>query len=194
MDLGTFKMHFPEFRETDPQLIVAKLQAAAARMGGPDSSVWGSFAASGQNPTLADIAQGNLAAHYLIKSPFGTEMRKADDDSSGSSYFDVFEELQEAVAGGGIVAGGPTLSIAGGGAPPPALVFITGGGTASVANGSTAVTFAAPQTLQAGTLLAFASQPGAYYSVALSIVGQTSATIAAPYNGTTNAATAWTHT
>lgn len=107
MDLANFQAHFPEFRETDPQLVVAKLQAAAARMGGPDVTVWGGFAQPGQLPTIADIAQGNLAAHYLIKSPFGTEMRASADKNatSRSSYLDVFEDLVQSVAGGFAVSG-----------------------------------------------------------------------------------------
>ncbi len=107
MDLATFKMHFPEFKETDAQLVVAKLQAAAAEMGGPDFSVWGPFAQPGALPTITDIAQGNCAADLLITSPFGTEMRKADEDadSGPTSYRKVFERLQISVGGGFAVAG-----------------------------------------------------------------------------------------
>lgn len=105
MDASTFKLHHPEFKETDPQLIVAKLQAAAVEMGGPDVFVWGAFAGPGQNPTTADIAQGYLAADLLITSPFGTELRQAEGAESPSKYRLQFDRLMIAVGGGFAVAG-----------------------------------------------------------------------------------------
>jgi len=77
-------------------LITAKLQLAAARMGGPDFSVWPAFDTTGSAPSMTDLAQGNLAAHYLISSPFGTETR-LDPKDGGSVYLDAFNDAQEAV-------------------------------------------------------------------------------------------------
>lgn len=112
MTPNDFFLNFPEFKDTDPVLVAAKLNEAATRMGGPDATVWGAFATptpatAASGPTkmnIADIAQGNLAAHYLISSPFGTEMRLEAGDGS-STYLRKFEELEQAVAGGFVVAG-----------------------------------------------------------------------------------------
>lgn len=101
-----FLQSFPEFRDTDPILIDAKLAQASARMGGPDVTIWGAFSTPGAQLMLADIAQGNLAAHYLVRSPFGTQL-SADKNSSGgsTSYLEVFLECEQAVAGGFAVSG-----------------------------------------------------------------------------------------
>ena len=201
MNRSMFLAHYPEFLDTDARLVDAKLAQAAARMGGPDTSVWGSFAApttppaGPPQPTIADLAQGNLAAHLLVTTPFGTAF-KLDDAAAGKKtpYWAEYEVLLESVAGGAIVAGGPVIATAGGGAPPPALVFSAGLGNASVTNGSTAVSFTLPVTLAAGTLVVFASQPGGVYSVAIGVVGGTAVTLAAPYSGVTSTSTTWTHT
>lgn len=118
MTPNDFLLNFPEFKGTDRLLIAAKLNEASARMGGPDQSIWGAYAmptpatqsggptqAGGPTPmTIADMAQGNLAAHYLIISPFGSELR-LEPGNGESSYYAKFEELQQAVAGGFAVAG-----------------------------------------------------------------------------------------
>jgi hypothetical protein len=110
---GDFLRLFPEFRETDGALIAAKLNAAAARMGGPDFGVWPPFAVPTQPPappaqmSLTDLAQGNCAAHYLISSPFGTDMRLEPGGSGRSVYLDLFDELCAAVGGTFVVASQP---------------------------------------------------------------------------------------
>lgn len=115
-----FFINFPEFQGmTDPLLVAACLNRAAVAMGGPNVAVWGSFATptpairSGGTtlpggttiPTTADLAQGNLAAHYLVSSPFGTEMRLQPGGDGRSSYLLEYERLLETVAGGFLVAG-----------------------------------------------------------------------------------------
>ena len=62
-------------------------------------------------------------------------------------------------------------------------------GTVSVQNGQTSITFSGNQTLSAGDLLQFASQPGAWYALASPVSGSTSGTLTATYTGTTNAST-----
>jgi hypothetical protein len=59
-------------------------------------------------------------------------------------------------------------------------------GTASVASGSTSVTFSAPQTLSRGIPLTFDTS-GAVYFLAAAITASTSATLTVAYAGTTNA-------
>lgn len=114
-----FLLNFPEFRETDKDLVAAALNRAAAEMGGPDFSVWGNFATptpptpwsnpqQGGGPTVptqADLAHGNMAAHILVSSPFGTEMRLAPGGSGRSSYLEAFERIMFARCGGIGVAG-----------------------------------------------------------------------------------------
>lgn len=62
-------------------------------------------------------------------------------------------------------------------------------GTVSVTNGSASITFSTAQTITAGTILQFASQPGVYYTLTGAITAQTSATLSSNYTGTTNAST-----
>lgn len=61
-------------------------------------------------------------------------------------------------------------------------------GTCSVTNGSAAITFSASQTMNAGDLLVFSSQPGVYYALSANITAGTAGTLTANYLGTTNAA------
>lgn len=103
---------FPEFRDTDQTMIAAKLNAASARMGmsGDGQNIWGPFApiaapGTPQSMTIADWAQGNLAAHYVITSPFGTALRLDPKSNGRSSYLLVFEDLELSVAGGFLCAG-----------------------------------------------------------------------------------------
>jgi hypothetical protein len=65
-------------------------------------------------------------------------------------------------------------------------------GTVSVSNGSPNVTFSAAQTLAAGTVLFFASQPGVPYFVATATSASTTATLVGDYSGTTAGATTTT--
>lgn len=199
MTPATFIGRYPLFREVDPTVVEAVLAQAAAEMGGPDTGVWGSFAtpdAYGIQRTItrADVAHGALAADLLVTEPYGVSLGLKATGDGPTIYRKKFDELLEQVAGGFIVAGAAPWPPQAAAAPPPALVFVAGSGTAGVTNGSTGVTFNAPQTLPAGTLLVFAAQPGAYYSVAANITGATSGTLMAPYTGTTNAATTWVHT
>ncbi len=72
-------------------------------------------------------------------------------------------------------------------------------GTASVANGSSTITFSSPQTLAKGTPLMFVAELSScttyncpYYSEAAATTASTTATLTAKYNGPSNAATtAW---
>lgn len=199
MTPAAFVAQYPEYRKLESPFVQAKLAEAAALMGGPDTSVWGSFAAAdtyGRQATLnlADVAHGALAADLLLTSPFGASLGLKSTGDGPSVYRKKYVECLEAVANGPLVAGvggGPSFPAA---APPPALAFVAGIGTADVTNGSTAVTFSLAVSLPAGCLLAFASQPGAYYSLALPITAGTSGTLAAPYTGVTNVATTWVHT
>src|SRR5580704_237084 len=56
-------------------------------------------------------------------------------------------------------------------------------GTATVTKGSTAVTFATAQTLAAGTVLAFSTQPGVPYTLSASIANATAGVLATAYTG-----------
>lgn len=107
MTLDAFLTLFPEFADTNAVLVQGKLNLAAARMGGPDGSVWGATASPGQPPTLADAAQGNLAAHLLMSSPFGvsTLLAQPNDGSGKTAYLEAFLEFEQAVAGGIACAG-----------------------------------------------------------------------------------------
>jgi hypothetical protein len=109
-----FLAAYPEFRQADSVLVAAKLAEAATRMGmaGDGQNVWGPFAlpnapgAPPVQPTTADVAQGALAAHYLITSPFGTGLRIDMSKSNGDSvYLQKFKDLEASVAGGFSVAG-----------------------------------------------------------------------------------------
>ena len=110
---ATFILLYPEFSETNPLLIQGKLLLAAARMGGPDFTIWGQPATPTtpptppNPPTLVDMAQASYAAHLLMTSPFGTStlLVQPQSKSSRTPYLDQFEELELAVAGGFQVAG-----------------------------------------------------------------------------------------
>lgn len=65
-------------------------------------------------------------------------------------------------------------------------------GTVSVTNGSASITFSTNQTLAAGSLLTFASQPGQVYVLAAAVVAGTAGTLVTAYGGTTNASTSTT--
>lgn len=58
-------------------------------------------------------------------------------------------------------------------------------GTASLTNNSATVTFSTAQTLNAGDLLEFTSQPGTFYTLSASITSQTTATLTGSYTGLT---------
>lgn len=108
MDVDGFYAQFPEFvaMGTGQTFVAAALAEASVRMGGPAVRIWGAFGAGGAL-TTADMAQGNLAADYLMGNPFGTETRLADDGKK-SKYRLKFDELMYSVAGGVTVSGGPS--------------------------------------------------------------------------------------
>jgi hypothetical protein len=187
---AAFNQNFPEFIAggTSPVLILAKLNQAAARMGGPDFSVWPQFAQPGALPSLSDIAHGNLAAHYIQSAAFGTETRLKPSESK-TGYWEVWEDCCDSVAGGFITSGEvPRLNIA---SNPTSLVLQVGNGTVSVVNGSTAITWAALQTLPAGSLVVFYSQPGVYYELATNVQNSINGILTAPYEGTTSPNANW---
>ncbi len=105
-----FFLGWPEFADTNPLYVSACLGRAASRMGGPDYTVWGQPTTTTTPPlpmaalSLVDSAQGNLAAHYLISGPYGTNLRLDPGGDGKSSYYREFEDLELSVAGGFAVA------------------------------------------------------------------------------------------
>ena len=193
MTPAAFLQSYPEYCDTSPNVVAAKLAQATARMGGPDFTVWPQFGTSAQ-PTLTDVAQGALCAHYLALSPFGTEMRLKTRQGSGdgvkTTYWTIWEECCEAVQGGFIVAGMvgfPPFQTPGG------TQYTVGNGAVSVANGSASITFATVQTFPAGTILNFMSEPGVPYALSASITGLTYAVLTTPYGGPTSTAAMWSY-
>jgi hypothetical protein len=71
-------------------------------------------------------------------------------------------------------------------APPKSGDAVDLSGTATVTQGSTAVTFATAQTLAAGTVLAFSTQPGIPYTLSASITNSTAGVLATAYTGPTS--------
>lgn len=189
MTPAAFLQSFPEFADTSSVLVNAKLMQAAAMMGGPDNTVWPAFALPGQPMTLSDVAQGNLAAHYLALSPFGTEMRLKTRQGSGdgvkTTYWTVWQDCADAVVGGFVVAGQVSFPIL---SPNQSSGIRTGNGTVSVTNGSATVTFSTIQTFPLGTIFVFYAQPGVFYELQANMVGTTTGTISAPFGGTTTGA------
>jgi hypothetical protein len=189
---AAFLQSYPEYADTSSNVIAAKLAQATARMGGPDFTVWPQFGTMEQ-PTLTDVAQGALCAHYLALSPFGTQMRLASKDgiSVKTTYWTVWEECCDAVVGGFIVAGQvgflpfPTT--------PGGTQYQTGYGSVSVVNGSANIVFSTVQSFPAGTIFNFLSQPGVPYALAANIVGQTSATLTVAYDGPTATQSSWSY-
>ena len=199
MGPADFKKLFSNFSRLSDPIIQANLALAAIEMGGPDFSVWPAFATLGPNGqanqtlSIGDLAHGNLTAHLLQTSPQGGMTRLEPESTNGRSvYGDKYDDLSRAVANGPVVAG----SFGSGLTSPQqgALALQPGSGFASVTNGSTAVGFTVPQTLKAGTVLAFVgSQAGALYVLHADIVGSTSGVLSAQYTGITAASTAWNY-
>jgi hypothetical protein len=188
MTPATFFQLFPEFAETSPNVVSGKLMLAAVEMGGPDFSVWPQFASTSQQGlpitplSVGDLAHGYLAAHLLQSTAFGTETML--QPTQETTYGRKFDELMRSVAGGMVVAGLGLGSPAG---PAPGFVLEPGSGTVTLVNGSLNVTFSIPQSLGAGTVMAFVGlQPGALYALAANVDG-TSGTLTAPYTGTSGA-------
>jgi hypothetical protein len=108
-----FFQNWPEFAQTNPVYVQACIGRAASRMGGPDYSVWGNPTTPTTPPappailTNVDSALGNLAAHYLISGPYGTNLRLDPKGNGRSMYLRAFEDLELTVAGGFAVASRP---------------------------------------------------------------------------------------
>ena len=191
MNQEQFLQDHPEFAKTSANLVAKTLARAARKMGGPDFSVWPSWANPGQPLTLTDDAHGWLTAHMLQTTPFGTEMRLDPKATDGSSvYWEQYWELALSVAGGMLVAGapvGPGVTSNGQGS----LYLSPGAGTVALVNGSLNITFSLMQAFQAGTVFAFVgAQPGALYALASNMSG-TAGTLTAQYTGPTSAASSW---
>ena len=190
MDQTTFVQSFPEFRRVDPSIVASKLAFAAAKMGGPDFTVWPPFATAGQAPSLSDVAHGYLTAHLLQTAPFGAPTRLEPQGTDGrSTYLAEYEDICQAVGGGFIVAG-----VLGGQTTTPGtgqLQLSPGTGTVALVHGSLGITFSVTQAMPAGTVLAFVgAQPGALYALAANVLG-TSGTLTAEYTGPSNPASSW---
>lgn len=108
MDVATFQLNFPEFQQTDQNLVQAALNRAATRMGGPSTDMWGTFASPGNPITQADEAQGCLAAHLLETGPFGTETKLEPGDGT-TGYLERYMDMVYSRGGGFLVAGGSTM-------------------------------------------------------------------------------------
>lgn len=107
MTPARFVATFTEFAQSDQSVVAAKLAQASARMGGPDTRVWGGFAADTDPINFADNAQGNLAAWYLRMDPMGASTRaEPNGDGSKDPYYLAWQEAMYAVAGGVTVGGG----------------------------------------------------------------------------------------
>lgn len=104
MDVAGFVLQFPEFSQVEVPIIQSRLNQAATLMGGPDASVWGPFAPSGQPSAFADTAQAYRAASLLIRSPFGgaTALVSGGRDA----YLEEFEKMEQAACSFPLVAGG----------------------------------------------------------------------------------------
>ena len=92
MDLPTFLLQFPEFGSVpDPQLIQF-LAASASRI---DPSVFGA---------QFDQANGYLAAHMLVCSPYGQsarmESKSGPDGEQSSTYYYEYKRILRAVTVG----------------------------------------------------------------------------------------------
>ena len=117
MNVAIFLQTFPEFAETSPALIQAKLAEASASMGmngtGGGQLAWGCFASLGQPITTADVAHGNLAADLLISSPLGASTLLVSQNNGKPSYYRKrYLELEQSifplcVAGGSGYGRGP---------------------------------------------------------------------------------------
>lgn len=107
MDYQTFIANCPEFRQTDPTFVQAQLDAATARIGGPDTSVWPSYAAPGSKTlSTSDLAQKAWATYLLRKSPQGRATATDGKDTGAEDALKEFREYENAVAGGFALSGG----------------------------------------------------------------------------------------
>jgi hypothetical protein len=89
---------FPEFRNAEMGLVIAKLAEAYQQI---DLSVWD----TGSNGPKSGIGQGYLAAHLLALSPFGQGARMIAKKGT-TTYWVHYRNLQRQVCQGFRVAGG----------------------------------------------------------------------------------------
>lgn len=89
---STFLVQFPEFRNTDTDIVDAMLAAADLEI---DRTVWNE---------KADQGQMYLAAHKLALSPFGNAAQLVAAGSTVTVYLDHFERLVRQVSSGFRVA------------------------------------------------------------------------------------------
>lgn len=104
MDARGFMAEYPEFSQTDPVLIAAKL-AEAARWMDSSANIWGPFGTSSMAATKADDGQKHYAAHLLSQHPFGGATR-LEPGKGRTTYLERFEELRDSL-------GTPTFLVAG---------------------------------------------------------------------------------
>jgi hypothetical protein len=90
MDLDTFRTTFPEFgtneRGLTDVMVQRYLDMASAEV---DPEVWGGDAAQGV---------GYLAAHLLVMSPYGAQVRNNVKDINGSTYLTEYKRRQSIAA------------------------------------------------------------------------------------------------
>jgi hypothetical protein len=113
LTLENFKQGFPEFRNAEAGLVVAKLSEAYQQI---DLSVWD----TGANGPKSGLGQGYLTAHLLALSPFGQNARMVAKDGT-TTYLTHYRNLQRQVCQGFRVAGGclPGRALIPGLAGPP---------------------------------------------------------------------------
>lgn len=85
MDLSTWRVQFPEFKNVADEMAQAFLNAAALEV---DVPTWEEVSAG-----LSDQGIAYLAAHKLTMSPFGQAARLAAKDGS-TTYGKHYEKLQ----------------------------------------------------------------------------------------------------
>ena len=104
MDLAGFVAEFPEFADTNPVVVQAKLDEAARWMD-RSSQGWGPFGTTSMASTNADDGQKYLAAHIIAQMPFGASTRM-EPTKGQTTYGDRYIELRDSL-------GTPTFLVAG---------------------------------------------------------------------------------
>lgn len=126
----------------------------------------------------ASVTQGSTTVTFSSAQTLTAGQLLTFSNQTGVSY---------AVSAATTASTTATLSTAFTGATASGLT-VTPGATTAVTLNSTAVTFSQAQTLAAGTLLTFSSQPGTYYALASAVTASTSGTLTQAYGGTAAAA------
>lgn len=89
---GSFLRDYPEFRDTDVDVVAAALR---------DAALFNSASVLGDR---YDAALGLYAAHLLSSAPFGTQARLAEKEGT-TTYLERWKTLAKQVAGGPHVVG-----------------------------------------------------------------------------------------